>query len=77
MDTFVHIIKNKFMDKDKKTPLKQGSAKTDLKWVLFFLAILWFIWFFTGGPNRYESKKGIYIKPSDPVNTGEVYGPKF
>ncbi len=65
------------MEDKKLKSSPSGSPLGDLKWVLFILVILWFVWFFTGGPQRYESKKGIYIKPADPVDTGEVYGPQI
>ncbi len=37
--------------------------------------LLWFIWVFSGGPERYDQESGPYIKPPAPVGTGETYGP--
>ncbi len=49
-------------------------AWNHLKWIIFILIVLWFVWFFTGGPERYEKNKP-FIEPADPISTGEVYGP--
>lgn len=58
--TFVQIIKNK-MDL--------------LKWFIGIMILLWLVWFFTGGPARYEREhSGPYIKPAAPLDTGEKYG---
>ena len=43
--------------------------------IIFVLVILWFIWFFTGGPGRAGNDKP-FIKPAAPVDTGEKYGPQ-
>jgi len=51
-------------------------AWNHLRGLIFILILLWFVWFFTGGPNKYESKAGPFIKPPAPINTGEIYGPK-
>ena len=53
-----------------------GGAWDHLKWFLFLLIGLWFVWFFTGGPQRYESTAGPFLKPAAPLDTGAVYGPK-
>jgi hypothetical protein len=50
------------------------DAIKELKWLLVILVLLWVIWFLTGGPSRFE--KGPFIKPPNPIDTGEVYGPK-
>ena len=46
-----------------------------LKWLFVFFTLLWLIWFFTGGPARYEERRGAFLKPPSPLDTGEVYGP--
>ena len=51
-------------------------AGNDLKWLIFILIGLWLVWFFTGGPQRYESQQGPFIKPPAPLDTGAIYGPK-
>ena len=38
------------------------------------LAAIWFVWFLTGGPARYETTRGILLKPPSPLSTGETYG---
>jgi hypothetical protein len=50
-----------------------GDAWSHLKWLIFALIVLWFVWFFTGGPQRYESQSGKFIKPPAPLNTGKPY----
>lgn len=42
------------------------DAKKDLYWVLFFLIILAIVWYYTGGPERFSSKSGIFLfKPQE------------
>ncbi|MBU1557499.1 hypothetical protein KKC45_00895 [Patescibacteria group bacterium] len=41
-----------------------------LKWFILIFAGLWFIWFFTGGPERQSSQAGTYIKPPSEPLTG-------
>lgn len=49
-----------------------------LKWLIFVLIGLWFIWFFTGGPQKVNQNdlNKPFIRPAAPLDTGEVYGPK-
>ncbi len=49
----------------------------ELKWFLGALAVIWLVWFFTGGPARYESEQADkpFIKAPTPLDTGETYGP--
>lgn len=36
---------------------------------------LWFVWYFTGGPERYErNNPGPYIEPIGPGEKGNTYG---
>ena len=51
------------------------TAGSHLNWVLFILVALWLVWFFTGGPQRYESRNGPFIKPPT-LNTNTVSGLK-
>lgn len=39
------------------------------------LVALWGMWLIGGGPNKYESTAGPFIKPLAPLDTGEIYGP--
>jgi len=50
------------------------DALTDLKWLIFVIIIIWFVWFFTGGPERERSQHGLFLKPPAPLDTGETYG---
>ncbi len=43
--------------------------------VVLVLVVLWFVWFFTGGPQRADNDKP-FIKPAAPIDTGETYGPQ-
>jgi len=40
--------------------------------LILLLIILWFAWYFTGGPSRYQ-EQGPYTTPPAPVGTGETY----
>jgi hypothetical protein len=46
-----------------------------LGWLLLIVAILWVIWYLTGGPSRaaLQGEKP-FMKPLEPVDSGEVYG---
>lgn len=52
---------------------KQGGF--GVGWFILFIIVMWFIWFYGGGPQRYNDYEGPYIKPPAPVSTGETYGP--
>lgn len=45
--------------------------------VLGILAVLWIIWYYSGGPARYEATHGPFLKEPAPIDTGEVYGPSY
>lgn len=47
----------------------------DLALLGIILAALWGVWLVSGGPNKYESTAGPFIKPLAPLDTGEIYGP--
>ncbi len=41
-----------------------------IKWFIIIFVGLWVVWYFTGGPQRYESQGGLYIKqPESPFDT--------
>ena len=46
----------------------------DLRWLLLALACLWVVWFFTGGPARFESQAGPFLRPPTLTAQGEIYG---
>ena len=46
-----------------------------LRGIIIILIVLWFVWFFTGGPQRLGNDKP-FIKPAAPLDTGEKYGPQ-
>jgi hypothetical protein len=48
----------------------------DLKWLVLILIGMWFVWFFTGGPARFDTSEGPFLKPSAPLDTGDSYGPR-
>ncbi len=52
------------------------DALKELKWFLLILALLWIVWFFTGGPQRFESINKPFIQPITSPNSGQVYGPR-
>ncbi|MEK7588662.1 MAG: hypothetical protein AAB438_02475 [Patescibacteria group bacterium] len=38
---------------------------------------IWFLWFFTGGPQDFERQNpGPFLKAPAPLDTGESYGPR-
>jgi len=44
-----------------------------LRWAVFIFAILWVIWFLTGG--QYSGKtENPFLRPPSPLDTGETYG---
>ncbi len=58
------------MADDKKS---HGGAMKDLKWVIFILIIIWFIWYFSGGPQGYDATQP-FIEPPAPLGGGQTYG---
>jgi hypothetical protein len=50
------------------------DALSDLKWLIIVIIIIWFMWFFTGGPSRERSQFGLFLKAPSPLDTGEAYG---
>jgi len=57
-------------------PFDNVPAEPDkfLKWILGALIILFFIWLLTGGYSRFEDKNKPFLKPPDPLDSGEPYG---
>jgi hypothetical protein len=50
------------------------DAKNDLFLVIAIVVILGIAWAFTGGPQRIISRQGPFLKPPEPLGTGEAYG---
>ncbi|MEW5907869.1 MAG: hypothetical protein AB1643_01665 [Patescibacteria group bacterium] len=40
----------------------ETNAKRDLIWLIVFLVALFFLWYFTGGPNRESAKSSLFLK---------------
>lgn len=38
------------------------------------IILLWLVWYFMGGPTKYQEGQGPYLKPPAPLDTGETYG---
>ncbi|HEY4478184.1 MAG TPA: hypothetical protein VJB09_02825 [Candidatus Paceibacterota bacterium] len=55
--------------------MKQAKQKGFLiVWFILVVIGLWFLWYWTGGPQRYEAYGGgPFLKPPKPLNTGESY----
>lgn len=51
-----------------------NPALKDLKLLIIAFAVLWIIWYFTGGPGRSQEGKP-FIKPTAPLDSGQTYGP--
>ena len=51
-----------------------AEAKKFAWFVVFLVAALLGLWYYSGGPER-SDLRGIFIKPLPPVDTGESYGP--
>jgi hypothetical protein len=45
-----------------------------LKHVIYALAGLLLIWFFSGGVNNPLAQQGLYLKPLSPIDSGTGYG---
>ncbi len=60
---------------DKKSA-PVGDALSDLKWLIAFLVVLWIVWFFTGGPDRYLKSKPFLKPPAAPGEQFNQYGPQ-
>ncbi len=52
---------------------KKSAAVQDLMFLLAAIIIGFVIWFYTGGPARFNNKP--FIKPAEPIDSGETYGP--
>lgn len=50
-----------------------GAVKL-LWWTIFAFLVMFVIWYYTGGPSRTDNDKP-FMKPLDPVGSGETYGP--
>ena len=58
----------------KKNIYNRGAMEFGME-ILIFVVIVFILWVFTGGANRWQTSKP-YIKPlNDPNTPGRVYGP--
>ena len=46
----------------------------ELKWFFLVLIVLWIVWYYTGGPERFRESTP-FIKPLPPLDSGQTYGP--
>ncbi len=42
--------------------------------IVLALIVAWFVWLLTGGPGSERAQGGPFLKPPDPLDTGETYG---
>lgn len=54
-----------------------GEAGKAFWFVVFALIVAWFVWLLTGGPGSDRAQGGPFLKPPNPLNTGETYGGNF
>lgn len=47
----------------------------DLWWLIAIVVVIFIIWIFTGGPERFSPNKP-YVEPIAPLGTGGTYGPQ-
>jgi len=45
----------------------------ELKWILLALVALWVLWFFFGGPERYNQNEGPFLNSPAPINNSSNY----
>ncbi|MEK7558632.1 MAG: hypothetical protein AAB507_02280 [Patescibacteria group bacterium] len=54
---------------------KSSAPSNPIFWFLAIMTLLWFAWFFTGGPERARTwNSGVFLKKVAPLDTGESYG---
>ena len=52
----------------------ENNPLKDLKWFLLALVMLWAVWFFTGGPQRFEMEEGPFLRPPTLTGDWQTYG---
>jgi hypothetical protein len=64
------------MTHSKDNPTTEGGWWKPLAWFGLILVGFWVLWYYTGGPARYESTHpGQFLRPLEPLDTGDSYGP--
>ncbi len=54
---------------------KKAAPDNPLFWFLGIMTVLWFAWFFSGGPERARTTNpGVFLKPPSPLDSGKSYG---
>ena len=53
---------------------EEKNSNGGLGGIIWILVGFGLIWLFLGGPGRMAEKRGIFIKPPAPIDTGETYG---
>ncbi len=51
-----------------------GGLTGPIMGVIFVIAVLFVLWYYTGGPERAQNAQP-FMKAPAPVDTGETYGP--
>lgn len=52
---------------------KGSGGLSHLTWFIIIMAVLWFVWVFTGGPER-AAREGSFLNPPNPIDSGDTYG---
>jgi len=52
----------------------ENNPLKDLKWFLLALVVLWAVWYFTGGPSRFEMGEGPFLRPPTLTGDWQTYG---
>lgn len=50
------------------------TAMRDFWFFILLLIALWVLWVVGGGPERNNSQSGPFLRPPQPLDTGESYG---
>ena len=53
-----------------------GGGEWSVLWTfVLIVAGLWVLWYFTGGPAQTQQNSQPFLKPLQPLDTGQTYGP--
>lgn len=50
-----------------------GGGPSPLGWLIIVVLAIGVLWYFTGGPERANQNPKPFLKPLDPIDTGETY----
>ena len=56
----------------KKTNSESGSY-APLIWLFVIVAVMWVIWYYTGGPQRANTQTGPFQEAPAPLGNGQGY----